>query len=70
MTADMLPKMAQAQTGDPNRFRRDNIPAERAGEEPEMAGITLFMASKAGGYLNGTTIVIDGGRLSILPSSY
>jgi len=70
MTEDMLPAIAKAQTGDPTRFNRDFCPTERAGEEQEMAGTILYLASKAGGYLDGCSIVVDGGRLSILPSSY
>lgn len=45
-------------------------PAERTGSEQDFAGIILFMASEAGAYLNGETLLTDGGRLSQLPSVY
>lgn len=49
---------------------RDFIPAERAGDVKDMAGAVLFLTSRAGGYINGNVLVMDGGRLSIIPSTY
>ncbi|OCL12259.1 NAD(P)-binding protein [Glonium stellatum] len=54
----------------PGAFDSSLIPAERAGSEPDIAGAVLFLASKAGAYCNGSVIVIDGGRLGTLPSTY
>ncbi|QSZ36120.1 hypothetical protein DSL72_007245 [Monilinia vaccinii-corymbosi] len=51
-------------------FTRDQIPLKRVGTEEDMAGCTLFLASKAGAYCTSALIVIDGGRLSIMPSTY
>lgn len=45
-------------------------PAERTGSEEDFAATILFMASRAGAYLNGETLLTDGGRLSQLPSVY
>ncbi|KAL1593857.1 hypothetical protein SLS60_010590 [Paraconiothyrium brasiliense] len=45
-------------------------PAERTGSEEDFAGTILFLASRAGAYLNGETLLTDGGRLSQLPSVY
>nr|POE54508.1 putative oxidoreductase ygcw [Quercus suber] len=45
-------------------------PATRSGSEQDFAGTVLFMASPAGAYLNGVTMLTDGGRLSQLPASY
>ncbi|KAI5368240.1 Putative short-chain dehydrogenase/reductase SDR, NAD(P)-binding domain superfamily [Septoria linicola] len=47
-----------------------NSPAERTGSEEDFAGTILYMASRAGGYLNGETLVTDGGRLGQLPGVY
>ena len=49
---------------------RNFIPLGRVGNEEDMAGTTLYMASKAGAFCNGNILVIDGGRLSIVPASY
>ncbi|CAJ2510255.1 Uu.00g061550.m01.CDS01 [Anthostomella pinea] len=48
----------------------ERSPAERTGSEEDFAGTILFMASRAGGYLNGETLLTDGGRLSQLPGTY
>jgi NAD(P)-dependent dehydrogenase (short-subunit alcohol dehydrogenase family) len=52
------------------KFPRDFIPAERAGTVKDMAGAILFLASRAGGYINGNVLLTDGGRLSIQPATY
>ena len=49
---------------------KTEIPLTRSGDEEDMAGVTLFMCSRAGAYLNGNVLVSDGGRLSVMPSSY
>ena len=48
----------------------DIIPEQRTGEVEDMAGAVLFLASRAGGYINGNTLIIDGGWLSIIPATY
>jgi len=51
-------------------FEKTFLPAERLGNEDDMGGTVLYLASKAGAYCNGLILVIDGGRLCILPGSY
>lgn len=46
------------------------VPRQRMGNEDEMAGTVLYLASKAGGYCNGTVMVIDGGHLANHAGSY
>jgi NAD(P)-dependent dehydrogenase (short-subunit alcohol dehydrogenase family) len=46
------------------------IPEGRAGSETDIAGVVLFLTSKAGSYMNGNVVVCDGGRLSVVPSTY
>ncbi|KAH7346846.1 short chain dehydrogenase/reductase family [Rhexocercosporidium sp. MPI-PUGE-AT-0058] len=64
--ADGIIGQIQKTTG----FPKSVIPAERPGTIEDMAGAVLYLTSRAGGYLNGNVIVTDGGRLSVLPSSY
>lgn len=45
------------------------VPLGRMGDEVDMAGQILYLASRAGAYLNGNTIVVDGGRLGTFPSA-
>ncbi|OTA91872.1 hypothetical protein M434DRAFT_75448 [Hypoxylon sp. CO27-5] len=49
---------------------KDMIPLERAGDELDMGGAILYLASRAGAYCNGTVIVTDGGRLTTFPSTF
>ena len=53
---------------DMNKVARDDaerlskeIPAGRVGHSTDMAGAAIFLASKAGDYVLGSTIVVDGG---------
>jgi NAD(P)-dependent dehydrogenase (short-subunit alcohol dehydrogenase family) len=53
---------------DMNRDARDHadvvskvIPARRVGTAEDMAGAAIFLASRAGDYVVGATIVVDGG---------
>jgi NAD(P)-dependent dehydrogenase (short-subunit alcohol dehydrogenase family) len=39
----------------------------RFGAEGDLDGALLLLASKAGGYLTGATIVVDGGQMVALP---
>jgi NAD(P)-dependent dehydrogenase (short-subunit alcohol dehydrogenase family) len=44
---------------------KEKVPLARMGDEADMAGQILYLASKAGSYLNGSVNVVDGGRLGI-----
>jgi NAD(P)-dependent dehydrogenase (short-subunit alcohol dehydrogenase family) len=53
---------------DMNRAARDNadevaqrVPAGRIGRDEDMAGAAIFLAARAGDYVVGTTITVDGG---------
>src|SRR5205814_10588000 len=53
---------------DMNRAARDHadeiakiIPARRIGTAEDMAGAAIYLASRAGNYVVGGTIVVDGG---------
>lgn len=51
-------------------FQREVIPATRSGDEEDMAGVILWLTSRAGAYINGCVVVTDGGRLGVVPASY
>ena len=40
---------------------RKNVPLKRWGEPADMAGTAIFLASKAGAYVSGAVIPVDGG---------
>lgn len=46
---------------------RASCPLGRIGEPEDMAGIAIFLASRAGSYLTGTVIPVDGG-ITVRPS--
>ncbi|KAK8041458.1 short chain dehydrogenase [Apiospora phragmitis] len=46
------------------------IPARRWGADEEMCGAILYLASRAGSYSNGLILITDGGRLSVMGSTY
>lgn len=39
----------------------DRIPAGRWGKPEDLAGAVVFLSSSAGDYVNGTTLIVDGG---------
>lgn len=39
------------------------IPLQRIGNPEDVAGACLFLSSKAGSFVNGATIALDGGSL-------
>ncbi|MGB6581721.1 MAG: SDR family oxidoreductase, partial [Streptosporangiaceae bacterium] len=48
---------------DPELLRRLNgaIPLGRIGQAAEIADVVVFLASDKAGYLNATTVTVDGG---------
>ena len=58
---------------DPSKETHDDprfIPARRFGGDEEMAGMILYLASRAGSFCNGMVLMADGGRSSVMLSSY
>ncbi|KAJ5160063.1 Short-chain dehydrogenase/reductase SAT3 [Penicillium canariense] len=51
-------------------FPREMIPLTRGGSSEDIAGLILWMVSTSGGYLNGTMMLTDGGRIGSVPNTY
>jgi len=61
---------AEGDPGEEGSISASIIPATRTGVESDMVGTVMWMASRAGAYLNGNVTVLDGGRVSLLPATY
>jgi len=48
---------------------KNMVPLGRMGDETDMAGQILYLASRAGAYCNGNVMVVDGGRLGTFPGT-
>jgi NAD(P)-dependent dehydrogenase (short-subunit alcohol dehydrogenase family) len=55
--------MARALWDDPERLAQalESYPLGRIGEPRDIAGAAVFLASRAGDFMTGQTLVIDGG---------
>jgi NAD(P)-dependent dehydrogenase (short-subunit alcohol dehydrogenase family) len=58
---------ARALYEDPARraAREAETPLRRLGQPEDIAGAALLLASPAGAFITGTTIVVDGGRMAV-----
>ncbi len=59
-------EFARALWEDPERAARftKSVPLKRLGEPDDIAGVAVMLASEAGRYLTGQTLVVDGGLLA------
>ena len=48
---------------------KEMVPLKRTGDDLDMGGAILYLASRAGAYCNGNMLVVDGGRLGTFPST-
>lgn len=62
--------MTDGLVGKSAAFSVQGMPAGRLGTEEDIMGTVLWLASRAGAYTNGLTVLLDGGRLSQLPATY
>jgi NAD(P)-dependent dehydrogenase (short-subunit alcohol dehydrogenase family) len=59
-----FPTMMTAWAKDREDDLLSHIPARRSGTPEDMAGTALFLASRAGAYLSGAVLRVDGGLLA------
>ena len=60
--ASSPPRRTQRMIASPTgEHQRERSPAKRWAEPAEIAGAAIFLASPAAGYVNGHTLIVDGG---------
>lgn len=62
-------KLYSGDSGEPGAVPETMVPMKRMGDEKDMGGTMLYLASRAGAYCNGTVIILDGGRLNNFPAT-
>ncbi|KAF4979187.1 hypothetical protein FZEAL_4560 [Fusarium zealandicum] len=67
--SDPVVKLYAGPSGQPGAMPTEMIPLGRWGNEKDMGGTMLYLASRAGAYCNGAVVVVDGGRLNTFPST-
>ncbi|CRK12820.1 Short-chain dehydrogenase/reductase VdtF like protein [Verticillium longisporum] len=68
--SEMAAPIVKLYTSEGQEIPKAMIPMQRMGDEQDMAGVLLFLASRAGAYCNGAVIKVDGGRLENFPSTW
>ena len=68
MAAPIVKLYGSSVDGRPATVPKEMVPMKRMGDEQDMAGAILYLASRAGAYCNGNVMVVDGGRLGNFPS--
>ena len=58
--SDILEKILATKTEEVAAARA-RVPLRRIGQPEDMAGAAIFLASRAGDYVVGSTLVVDGG---------
>ncbi|RMJ17049.1 hypothetical protein CDV36_003249 [Fusarium kuroshium] len=66
MSPGLVPSGMTPNDGSSNLRLAGETPAKRAGTEEDMVGCALWLMSKAGAFMDGKVVRIEGGRLLIL----
>ncbi|KAL0934167.1 uncharacterized protein CTRU02_210966 [Colletotrichum truncatum] len=67
--SEMSAPIAKLYSGD-GSVPPEMVPLQRMGDTQDMAGVMLYLASRAGAYCNGAVITVDGGRLGNFPTTW
>jgi NAD(P)-dependent dehydrogenase (short-subunit alcohol dehydrogenase family) len=54
---------------DPHTVDRPGVPLGRPGDANEVAAVVAMLASPGGGYVTGSSFVVDGGMLLMGPQA-
>ncbi|ROT42504.1 short chain dehydrogenase [Sodiomyces alkalinus F11] len=68
--SEMAAPIVKMYTENDDKIPKNMVPMQRMGDEQDMAGVLLYLASRAGAYCNGAVILVDGGRLGNFPSTW
>jgi len=63
-------EMTQSLISAQDKPSQAQVPLERYGTAQDMGGLVMFLASKAGAYINGGVHLSDGGRLGLFASTF
>ncbi|KAK1849536.1 putative short-chain dehydrogenase [Colletotrichum chrysophilum] len=66
MSPGIIPSGMTPDDGTSNLRLAGETPAKRAGNEEDMVGCALWLMSKAGAFMDGKVVRVEGGRLLIL----
>ncbi|KAH0421188.1 short-chain dehydrogenase [Colletotrichum camelliae] len=66
MSPGIVPSGMTPDDGTSNLRLASETPAKRAGNEEDMVGCALWLVSKAGAFMDGKVVRVEGGRLLIL----
>lgn len=67
--SEPIVKLFAGESGEPSALPAEMVPMRRMGDEKDMGGTILYLASRAGAYCNGAVILVDGGRLGNFPAT-
>ncbi|KAF2034817.1 WD40 repeat-like protein [Setomelanomma holmii] len=64
------PYPSEMTASNPLKYGTNQVPQGRMGSANDIAGLILFLVGKGGAYVNGTSQITDGGRISVFPAVY
>ncbi|CAK7225975.1 hypothetical protein SBRCBS47491_006070 [Sporothrix bragantina] len=70
MTADFVGALGATPDQAVIPIAKSQVPLGRIGDQQDMAGTILYLVSRAGAFLNGNVVLLDGGRLGTFPGMY
>jgi NAD(P)-dependent dehydrogenase (short-subunit alcohol dehydrogenase family) len=65
----LMDQVAEAQGGDPTETFAKQYPAKRLGEPDDVARMAVVLVSGLGGFVTGSTVLVDGGEVYGSPSA-